>query len=144
MHVSLQSPPSGYITKYSSFVILGNFMNIPKTVARRYQLKDHSDRPLDTGIEIKICKGDSIVVDTCQVSGEPIFGLVDDYSDDGESYICRLYVTNFVGHYHAYKVQYIERTLVIVPRNHLVYKKPVGRVKTKQNVQYLCLRHSVI
>ena len=47
-------------------------------------------------------------------------------------------------HYHAYWVCFIDKALVIVPADILVYKLPVGRVRNKLNVQYLCLRSAVI
>ena len=122
----------------------GNHRNVPKTVARRYQLKAHSEQPLDINACSRIAKGDVIVVGTCEVTGEPIFGLVDSLTENGAAYLCRLYETSFDAHYHAYRVSFIDKALVIVPADILVYKLPVGRVRNKLNVQYLCLRHTVI
>ena len=44
----------------------------------------------------------------------------------------------------TYRVCFIDKALVIVPADILVYKLPVGRVRNKLNVQYLCLRSAVI
>ena len=122
----------------------GNHRNVPKTNARRCQLKAHSEQPLDINAFSPIARGDVIVIGTCQVTGEPIFGLVDSLTENRAAYLCRLYETSFDAHYDAYRVCFIDKALVIVPADILVYKLPVGRVRNKLNVQYLCLRSAVI
>ena len=41
----------------------GNHRNVPKTVARRYQLKAHSEQPLDINAFSPIAKGDNVMVE---------------------------------------------------------------------------------
>ena len=85
-----------------------------------------------------------MAVGTCEVTGELIFGLLDGLTENGAAYYSRLYKTSFDAHYHAYRVCIIDKALVIVPADILVYKLRVGRVRKKLNVQYLCLRSAVM
>ena len=82
----------------SMLFVSGNHRNVPKTVARRYQLKAHSEQPLDINAFSRIVKGDVNVVGTCEVTGELIFGLVDSLTENGAAYLCRLYETSFNVH----------------------------------------------
>lgn len=119
-------------------------MNVPKTVAKRYQLKDFADRNegLDFGKD-KIKSGDTIAVDVCPVTGEPIFAVVDK-RPESKTYICRLFETVFDNHYHAYRVQYVSTNQGVLRTNKLPYRLPVSRVRTHLNIQFIVLRHAVI
>ena len=106
--------------------------------------KAHSAQPLDINAFSPIAKGDTVmVVGTCEVTCELIFGLVDGLTENEVAYYSRLYDTSFNAHYHAYRVCFIDKALVIVLAV-IMYKLPVWRVRNKLDVQYLCLRSAVI
>lgn len=128
----------------------GNRRNVPKTIAKRYQIKDHAERdpeitlsePSET-YNVCIKAGDTIVAAICPVMGEPIFAIVD-RCPDAETFVCRLYDTVFDRHFYAYRVRHISQDQVTMMSRPLLYRLPVSRVRTSLNIQYLCLRHAIV
>ena len=121
-------------------------MNVPLTVANRYQLKAHADRSTITlSQDLKV--GEVVVVGVCPVYCEPMFGVIRECKnsvDTGTILSCQLYESHFDSHYHAYTLDFMSSEILEVKSDKLMYKLPVSHVRTKLNIQQFCIWHSVV
>lgn len=127
---------------------LGNFMNMPLTVAKRYQIKERADE-LDLencDVNPKLGLGDVVVIGVCPVYGHPVFGKIVSFNEiaNRSAVTCQIFQAYFNSHYHAYEANCLTdvRKLVLISR--LPYYLPATVVITEQGKFFFCVRHNII
>lgn len=132
-------------------------MNVPATVAKRYQLKAYTeqnevqDDTRITGVRADIegteyHTGDTIVTSICPLVEEPVFGQIRTiYSQNNQCvFSCVIYNTEFSKHYHGYRIQYLSEEVVTVFHSKLPYSQPVGTFTSASGQRFFTLRHAII
>ena len=143
-----------------SYLTVGNFRNLPLTIARKYQEKQYADRHGTTpdiirpicggrGVEIhstKYLPGDTIVVGICTDYAQPLFGKIIsiDSSNGDVQFLCKLYATLFSSHYHAHEIQHITSENITVVHSQMTYPLPASVVRSKNSGNHICIRHAVV
>jgi hypothetical protein len=136
---------------------VGNFKNLPLTVAKRYQIKEYADTQETVmnivknkhGVEIggtDYRVGDYLVVEVNDTLTQPVFGKIKSMLPDGSTYqfTCAVVETFFCSHYHAYQVTHETEEIITVKQNILPYLSPASLVHTDNGLIFLCIRHVVL
>lgn len=141
-------------------IYLGNFKNLPSTVARRYQQKQFADLSSSNEPERQIIKqgegvilngtkylvGDFLVVDICAAYCQPVFGKIVNINNETQStnFKCQKFQTHFDSKYHAHVIDHIMPDFVNIEHRALKYVHPVTLVETKYTRGMLHTRYCVM
>ena len=139
--------------------LVGNFKNLPYTVARRYQQKQFAELSSPESAAVKVMQkgnavefqgtkyevGDFLVVGICPVHGLPEFGkLVKIANTDPVVLSCQKFVTFFNEHYHAYEIEHSSPVHQNINQCDLLYKQPVAAHSNPFTRDLLSVRHMIM
>ena len=120
--------------------VLGNFRNMPASLASKYQLKDFVDKDKESSIKkLDISVEDVVCVDV--VNTDPLFGIVLNKEDDALT--VRLLETLFDAHMHAYMI--IDRlpATKILSTSSLRYMQSLSITTDYHQHEYICPRYAI-
>ena len=130
-------------------LLTGNYRNIAKTVAERYQLQQFANKHLynipltsESYITIKgtdYYKGQAVCIEMYR--GEPVFGIIRELHAQTQAFKVQYLTTLYDNHYHAYAITEELADVKIVLQSSLVAYEPFCVQLAYDNRRFICLKH---